>query len=244
MRCLCLLTLVSPLMLASASAAGSPQGSAPAPTSETRAERPPRLHWFWMNGAVGYQSINLRTFNAGREDFTVGLIPESKAGPAADVGLGVRLLFVTLGARFTGASFEDTSDERTLNRYQLWSLDGELGLHLPFGRFEPYVQVAAGYSALGGLGDALEGLRRGLDVAGVNTRLALGFDYYVKQHLSIGLRGSGELLFLSRRGVPVRELLEPKQVDTLGDLRTRMLEADGATLGTAVGLSGNVGLHF
>jgi hypothetical protein len=242
--CSRLLTLIGLMTVASAAEAGSPQEGAPAPASETRAERPPRLEWFWMNGDVGYQSINLRTFNAGRDDFTVGLIPESKAGPAAAVGLGVRLLFVTLGARFTGVFLDDTSDERTISRYQLWSLDGELGVHLPFGRFEPYVQVAGGYSALSGLGDALDGLRRGLDVAGINARLGLGFDYYLKKHLSIGLRGSGELLFMSRRGVPVRELLEPKQVDTLGDLRTRMLEADGSTIGTAVGLAGNVGLHF
>ena len=239
-----MLTLVGPITVVSAAEARSAQDSTPTPASETRAERPPRLEWFWMNGDVGYQSLDLRTFNAGRDDFTVGLIPESKAGPAAAVGLGVRLLFVTLGARFTGAFFEDPSDERTLSRYQLWSLDGELGVHLPFGRFEPFVQVAAGYSSLGGLGDALDGLRRGLDVAGINARLGLGFDYYLNRRLSLGVRGSGELLFLSRRGVPVRELLEPKQVDTLGDLRTRLLEADGSTIGTAVGLAGNVGVHF
>jgi hypothetical protein len=115
---------------------------------------------------------------------------------------------------------------------------------LPFGPFEPYVQVAGGYSALGGLDDALQGLRQGLDVNGVNARLGLGFDYYLKRHLSIGLRSSGELLFLSRRGVPVRDLLEPKQVDTLGDLRARLLEGDGSTIGTAVSVAGDVGLHF
>jgi hypothetical protein len=239
---LCLSILLGPATLASASAAG-PEQSYP-PVSEARAERAPRVSWFWINGAAGYQTINLRTFDAGQDDFTIGLIPESKAGPTVDVGLGARLLFVTLGARFTGGFFRDASEDRSLGSYQLWSLDGELGVHLPFGRFEPYVQVAAGYSALGGLADAVAGLRRGVDIAGINTRLAFGFDYYVGRRVSLGLRGSGELLFLSRRGVPVRELLEPKQVDTLGELKTRLLEANGSTVGTALGLGGNIGLHF
>jgi hypothetical protein len=230
-----LLTAYLPLMMMLADAA---------PVSEARAERSPRVEWVWINGAAGFQSLNLRTFDAGEDDFTIGLIPQSKAGPTVDVGLGARLLFVTLGARFTGGFFRDTSEERTLGDYQLWSLDGELGVHLPFGSFEPYVQVSAGYSALGGLNDAIQGLRQGMDVTGINTRLAFGFDYYLNRRLSFGVRGSGEILFLSRHGVPVRSLLEPKQVDTLGELRTRLLEANGSTVGTALSLGANLGLHF
>jgi hypothetical protein len=234
--------LVGPAAVALAAEAGSEQSGAP--VSEARSERSPRVEWFWIKGAAGVQSLNLRTFDAGQDDFTIGFIPESKAGPSVDVALGARLLFVTLGARFTGGFFRDASEERSLGSYQLWSLDGELGVHLPFGAFEPYVQVAAGYSALGGLGDANQGLRRGVDITGMNTRLAFGCDYYIHRRFSFGLRGSGELLFLSRRGVPVRELLEPKQVDTLGELRTRLLEANGSTVGTALGLNASLGIHF
>jgi hypothetical protein len=234
--------LLAPAAAASAAAAGPEPGQTP--VSEVHAEAAPRVEWFWIKAAAGYQALNLRTFDAGEDDFTIGLIPESKAGPTVDVGLGARLLFVTLGARFTGGFFRDDSEERTLGGYQLWSLDGELGVRLPFGRVEPYVQVSAGYSSLGGLGDALEGLRRGVDIAGLNTRLAFGFDVYLNRRLSLGLRGTGELLFLSRRGVPVRDLLEPRQVDTLGELRTRLLEANGSTVGTALSLYGNIGVHF
>jgi hypothetical protein len=234
--------LLGPVAAASASEGAS--GTQTSGVSKTRGEPSPRVEWFWMNAALGYQSINLRTFNAGREDFTVGLIPKSAAGPAVNVGLGARLLFITLGARVSGAFFEDSSRDRTVDRYQLWSLDGEVGVRLPFGPFEPYVQVAAGYSALGGLDDAVQGLREGLDVNGANARLGLGLDYYLKRHLSIGIRASGELLFLSRRGVPIRDLLEPKQVDTLGELRARLLEGDGSTIGTAVSVAGDIGLHF
>lgn len=241
-RYLWLVLWLGPVTVASAAEAGPEPRYAPV-SAEARAQRP-RVEWFWINGAAGFQSLDLRTFDAGEDDFTIGLIPESKAGPTVDVGLGARLLFVTLGARFTGGFFQDASAERSLGSYQLWSLDGELGVHLPFGSFEPYVQVAAGYSALGGLNDAIAGLRRGVDIAGINTRLAFGFDYYLNRRLSLGVRGSGELLFLSRHGVPVRDLLEPKQVDTLGELRTRLLEANGSTIGTALSLGANLGLHF
>src|SRR5262249_22071923 len=109
---------------------------------------------------------------------------------------------------------------------------------------EPYLAFGGGYSTIGGLGDAVDGVQRGLDVDGVNLNAALGLDYFMSQTFSIGARVSAQALFLSRRAVPVRDLAEPQRVGTVSEARARVLEADGSSAGTAYSLVIGPGLHF
>jgi len=229
-------------------AAAEARADAPGPRSDRRgeaADNPHRLpEWVWMNGEVGYQGIDLRTFNADVDTLTVGFVRSTAGGPAADMGLGVRLAFLTLGARARVASFADTSSDSTAGSWQAWSLDGEVGVHVPLDRVEPYLTFAGGYTALGELGDAVRGLSRGLDVRGANARMGLGLDYYVTPRVTLGASATGEVLALSRPEIPLRDLAEAKRVGTVNEAEARVLEADGSSWGTSLTIAGGAGLHF
>ena len=176
-----------------------------------------RSELVWANGEAGYQTIGLRTFDANLEKLTVGLIPTVGNGPAVGVGAGVRLLFLTIGPRARVGFFHDDSATRTVRDWQFWTLDAELGLRIPIGRLEPNVTLAGGYAAVGNLDDAVHGLRGGLvQIYGANARAGVGLDYYVTRHMTIGADLTGELLFLSRPGVPIKELAQPQKVGTRG----------------------------
>ena len=120
----------------------------------------------------------------------------------------------------------------------------EAGTRLRLGPVEPSLFAGGGYSTFGGLEDAAEGLGAGLDIDGVNVRGGLGLDLRLARNVTVGVRGTGELLFLGRDGVPVRDLAEPRQVDTIGETRARLLEGDGASMGTTWALTGVLGVHL
>src|SRR4029079_11054398 len=165
-------------------------------------------------------------------------------GPTAHLGVGFRLLPLTLGLRAGVAAFGDSSPTRSVNDMQLYSIDAEIGVRIPVARFEPYLLVGGGYSAFGGLDDAISGVSQGLAVDGANVRAGLGLDFYVSPLLSLGARFTGELLFLSRPGVPIRDLATAQQVSTIGEAKARLLEADGSSIGTALHLTVGPALHF
>jgi hypothetical protein len=93
------------------------------------------LKWVWLNVGGGYQHIGLQTFNIeipanatlNVEHFTAGFIPSSDDGGVVSVGLGARLLFLTVGARGRVGFF---------SAYQVFSIGGELGFRFPIGRLE------------------------------------------------------------------------------------------------------------
>jgi hypothetical protein len=160
------------------------------------------------------------------------------------VGAGLRLGFLTLGARGRVAAFQDESPTRAVAAWQLWTLDAELGMRVPLGRVEPHLAVAGGYTTIGGFDDAVSGLSAGLNVNGVDARAEGGVDVWVTRTLSLGASASGELLALSRPGVPVRDVIALQSAGTVNDAKARVLMVDGSSVGTAVALTGNVGLHF
>jgi hypothetical protein len=200
--------------------------------------------WFYLDTDVGLESINLQTFKANAEQLTAAVIPSSGFGPTVSVGAGFRLVFLTAGLRARMAAFQDSSVERTVGSWQQWSFDGELGFRVPLGYFEPHLLFNAGYTTFGGFNDALSGLGRGIDVNGADIRGVIGFDYFLGQHVSFGVNLGGALLALSRKGVSIRDLAMAKEVATLNEAKARILEGNGSSLGTAVTVTGAVGLHF
>jgi hypothetical protein len=201
-----------------------------------------------VDSQVGWNRVGLTTLrverDSGGEALTGDLVPAVLSGPTVGLGLGVRWLVLTFGARATATFFNESSNVRADDASQFYSIDGELGMRIPAGRLEPFIVFGAGYSRFGGLGDAISGLGKGLDIDGGNLRLALGLDYFVSKSWSIGARATGELLFLARSGVPIRDLAQAQSVNTLGEARARLLQGEGTSAGSALSFTIGPGLHF
>jgi hypothetical protein len=142
------------------------------------------------------------------------------------------------------AELDDSMAEQNLGGIQLWTLDGEATIRVWSGRIEPYLLLGFGYTTVGGLDDAVQGLHQGLDVDGANARMGVGLNLRLTPTFSLDGRLAGELLAVSRRGVPVRDLAEPMEVGTLNEARARILQGDGSSLGTAVSLTVGPAVQF
>jgi hypothetical protein len=259
-KSLALVALCAPLLVLRAAPAaaqtvegGAADGSSAPPPARPKqgggeTAQPKRLAWggpmsqiVYLDAQTGVEFVQLRTFLADFNNVSAGFLPTSGAGPTARIGAGFRLGFLTLGLRGRVASFDEGG---TVGSWQIWTLDAELGVRVPLRRVEPHVAFAVGYSSFGGLGTAIGGLQDGLDVHGADGRLTMGVDYWVTHNLSLGIDLGGELLFIARPGVSVRDLATPKQIGTVNDAEARVLEASGTSAGAALSLTGGAGLHF
>ncbi len=219
-----------------------PQADVPSSDDESSGRR--KVELFWLRPTAGYAVANLTTFEADTENLTGDLIPTRLAGPEFGLGAGLRLMFISFAVNGKVDLFNDDSQTRTVDNLQLWTLDGNILLHLLTGyRVEPYVQLGGGYSAFAGIDDAL-GAGSGYRVSGWNVHGGIGLDYFVEDNISIGALLSGQLMFLSRPGTSATALLTPQKVDTVGQARDRLLEADGSSIGTGFSIVAGPGLHF
>jgi hypothetical protein len=210
-----------------------------------REEEPdPTKKLLWLDAEAGIANANLNTFTEDFNAFAVGFLPRTGTGPMAGAAIGLRLLFLTLGVRGRVTAFEDTSPTHNVRAWNMASLDGELGFRVPLRRWEPYLTLASGYTTFGGFSDAVSGLGNGLNVNGFNARLGFGVDYFVSRYISIGGNLTGELLILTRPGVPVRDITSLPQTRTLEEGAARFLEANGSSYGTALALTGGIKAHF
>jgi len=148
----------------------------------------------WLNAEIGggtWASTRSRANNL----VDANTVKTSQTGLLYGAGLGVRLVFITLGARFRLGNFSEWS---------LWTLNGELGIHIPLGSVEPYFTFGGGYASMGAfnnknLGGSLKS--EDVDVKGYDIRGGFGVDVYVSNTFSIGANLTGELLALTRPGV-------------------------------------------
>jgi hypothetical protein len=181
------------------------------------------LQFFFFEPEVGYQWVSLDAVSS--DDLFEG-DADSGAGLSFGATAALRLLYFTGGARFRMALLPD---------YRLWSVGGELGLRIPYGSFEPYVNLGAGYlrvdafdmePAIQSLGTVLGDLELG----GLDARLGFGVDYFVTPVFSVGALVDAELLLLWRDAV----------VEGSGTV----FDSDGSGLGIAVTPSLVLGLHY
>lgn len=204
-------------------------GAAPATPAATEAELAKAdredsgrgLEFVWLNGDVGVMHLGLETFRNNHIVDPAG-VSSTQTGVVVGAGGGVRLVSFTLGVRFRYAPLPDM---------KLWTLGLEGGLHWPFGAFEPYVTLGAGYIQAGSLPGPDDPTLRGVD-----ARLGGGFDYYLTNMFSVGVNAGADLLFLSREGGCVTPLTAAGQPDFYCQ--------SGSSTGGALTATALAGLHF
>jgi len=209
----------------------TPPPASPRPEAENqtleRLERAERedagrgLEFVWLDVESGYEYIALSGIASnGLVDGQV--IEDSGSALSVGAAAGVRLVFITLGGRFRMAKAGD---------WDLWTLNAEVGLHVPFGALEPSFTLGAGYASLGAFDtDSVQpGTASGFDV-----RLGAGLDWYINPLLSLGAKATLELLSLERAAAPQPGTEDPAQV----------YARDGDGTGYGVTISAGLGLHF
>ena len=180
------------------------------------------LEFLWVDVAGGYGYTDLQALSSSSLlDGT--LLSDASSGLAFGAGAGVRFIFLTFGARFRLTRLDD---------FDLWTLGGEIGLHLPHGAFEPSFTFGVAYA---GASPSLDGVDPdGLAMSGISARLGASIDYYVNPLLSFGARGTFETLALWRSGAE----------QPAGSPIVQFYARDGSGVGVGGTLTATVGLHF
>ena len=193
------------------------------------------LEFFWINGEVGFEYLGLQTL-AANDLVDSGLVSTTQSGMMFGGGLGLRLVFLTVGPRFRFARF---------NEWDHWTLNAELGLHIPIGRFEPYFAFSGGYATVRALpsNDIVD--NDAVDISGWDLRAGGGLDVYLSKMFTVGIAVTGEVLFLTRPGVePSAFTTANVQAGTNEADVQAVYEADGSSVGAATSASFVLGLHF
>jgi hypothetical protein len=193
------------------------------------------LTWVWIEVEGGYEHVGLSTFESDEQALTAGFVESTGDGAVVGAGLGVKLLFLTLGARGRAGFFE---------AFQLMSLGGEVGARIPLGNLEPRFAVGAGWAGLGSLTGTLQGAADAMSVRGYYARASGGLDYFVTPTFSIGASASWELLGLTRPGLGVAEIATLQETSDAASTRATALAAEGSSYGSAIAITGALGLHF
>ncbi|HEY2516994.1 MAG TPA: hypothetical protein VGI39_39250 [Polyangiaceae bacterium] len=182
-----------PAMAAPPVVEAAPEPSAPSSEPAEPSPRPPTLYL-------------LADASFARVDTGAPFVDKSDAGhrmsAALGVGAGVRIAAWTLGVRARVSPF---------GAFTLLETNAEAGFHLPFGHWDPYVSLHAGYARAFmteaipfAIPDGSQGYRAytgtppspdGPDLGG-----ALGIDYFLTERFSLGAEASLDALFISTNG--------------------------------------------
>ena len=132
--------------------------------------------------AGGAQFVSVEALSANNVYIAGEPLNTSSFGPSFSAGAGLRLHFLTVGPRFRFGTFSD---------WDLWTLNLDLGWHVPLGKLEPYIFAGGGFAKLAHHASS-DSAATGFDV-----RLGGGLDYYVSNVFSVGGRVDVDLLSLS-----------------------------------------------
>ncbi len=132
------------------------------------------LSFAWLDGEFGLDLTDYQMLGGAAE---LEAVPGG-AGVLYGAGFGVRALYFTLGPRFRGATHAGSSR---------WALGGEVGLRLPFGRWEPHADLSLSYVELQASGPRPY-------FSGFEVRPSFGLDYFASSTFSAGLGLSWALL--------------------------------------------------
>ncbi len=194
------------------------------------------IEWVYLNVEGGFQQVGLQTFNVDQQNFSAGFFDTSASGGVIGAGLGLRLLFFTLGGRGRLGLFKS---------WQLFSAGGELGIHIPIGNFEPRIDLGGGYVGLGNVTQNLTDTT--VSIRGYYARVGGGLDYYLTPVFSLGAAVSWEFMGLTRPGVSLDQINKIKGSLSSSDPQQAKADAlalDGTSYGSALAITGVLGLHF
>jgi hypothetical protein len=152
------------------------------------------------------------------------------------VAVGLRAREFWAAARYRRGNFSD---------WDLWTVGGEAGATLSFGRLAPHVSLGAGYASLDGLFTDVSRTAPfikppAIAIHGVNVRVELGLEYYFSRWFSLGASVSGDAFFLHRKGdnLPRLSSTDPNDRPTVSQA------FDGSGTGLGAALSFMFGLHY
>ncbi len=179
------------------------------------------LEFVYFNVGGGAEFISLDALGGGDSFFTAGEGNTSAFGPYFSASGGLRLLFLTVGPSFRFARFSN---------WDLWTLNLDLGWHIPLGNLEPYAMLGGGFAKLGYHDDRAGAGVPSPSTTGFDIRLGGGVDYYVSSAFSVGGTLQVDLVRLSRGAVSAAD--------------GTLLVGEGAGTGLAVTGGALLGLHF
>lgn len=189
------------------------------------------LEFVYLNAEAGFSYMNLTSFDST----TFGLTRTDHAGGMVGFGAGLRLLVLTIGAQLR---------YNMLGAFNLWQIEGVVGLHIPAGWFDPYFALRGGYDFVGALGDGAASVASGdtqsnISIHGGNIGLSAGLDYYITKWFSVGADGTFDILFLKRPRVDIPAGVPPASV-----AGNPLYQNSGSSVGYGLIASGHVALHF
>lgn len=173
----------------------------------------------------------------------LALTNPSGGGFMAGVGAGIRIVFVSLGARLRW---------QKLSPFNLVQANGELLFKLPISKVDVIIGGHGGYSGVGSLNDLFAGnsttnaaLADSVNVKGWNAGIDLGFDYFISRYFSLGLGLTGDFLFLQRpkSGLPAGFDQLPPEVQAEYQ-NSDVYKYDGKSVGFGFGAALRVGFHL
>jgi hypothetical protein len=219
-------------------APGTP--SSPSNDADEKKDSGLGLEWVWLNADVGAAYVNMTSFSSS----TLALDRSSSSGPAFGLGAGVRLLFFTAGVRVT---------DLQLSAFNLWEVSGEAAFHLRIWHIDPYFGVRGGYAFVGSLNSdsvnvATGGSPSNVDVHGFDIGPMFGIDFYLSNHVSLGVDGDAQFLFIQRPPAPIPDYsqLPPaaQQMATAAANSNPLYKESGSSVGLGLTLTAHLGIHF
>lgn len=213
------------------------QDATQAKLNESEAEDSGRgFELFWLNGELGGTYTDMAQFSSE----TLQIEKTKAGGPFFGLGAGIRLVVLTAGARVR---------YNALSSFNLWQVNGELGLKFPIRSVDLLVGVHGGWSFVGSLGDAglatssaVPDAKDRVSIRGPNAGLDLAVDYYVSPTFSVGVGAFGDALFLNRPPVEKPPGLTPDQEAAIAN--DPLYQKSGTSFGLQVGAALRLGLHF
>jgi hypothetical protein len=198
-----------------------------------------KFELFWLDGSLGGSYIDMRQIS----QTSLQVEKASSLGPAFSLGAGVRFVILVLGAR---------ARYNALSAFNMWQLDGEVGLKFPIKSFDFLIGGHGGYSFVGKLGDASVATNTStptnadaVKIRGFNAGLDLALDYFTSPLFSIGVGGTADLLFLNRPPADLPPQFATLPADQQAAIKSDPLyQASGSSIGLELGVGLRLGLHF
>lgn len=193
----------------------------------------------WVDAHIGASYIDMRQFSSD----TLAIEKANSGGPMFSLGAGIRYVLLVAGVR---------AKYNVLSAFNMWQVNGEIGLKIPIDSFDLLIGAHGGYSFVGSLGDgtvaasdtsATPTNKDAVKIRGFNAGLDLGVDYYITKNVSVGAGVFGDFLYLKRPPVAKPDGLTAEQSAALdaNDLYQKSGTSAGMQLGGALRIGGHFG---